>query len=73
MKIGDRFTLKDGRVVEAILDAGYLLGLKHKLNCKGCCLDEMDRVFCSKGEYVINDVCLLLDCIFKFVEEPTDD
>jgi len=74
MEIGDRFSLKDGRVVEAIPNTGYLLGLKERFECGDCCLlrtvvTESGRTRLCYGEEIKSDCCLNLGIIFKFVEE----
>lgn len=39
LKPGDKYTLKDGRVVEVVMNPFVLLGLENK-RCNVCCLYE---------------------------------
>jgi len=67
VKIGDRFTLKDGRVVEAIPDGLKLLGVKHDGGCAGCYLETGPCKICI-------DACPRSELLLKLVEqEPTND
>jgi len=71
LKPGDKYTLKDGRVVEVVMSPFVLLGLENK-GCKVCCL-KTGGESCLATRLIATSCLLLIgDNYFKWSEDDAE-
>jgi len=70
LKPGDKYTLKDGRVVEVVVNPFVLLGLEDK-GCDVCCLDVGEGKCLSSR--LLTPSCLYLIGTYNYFKWSEDD